>query len=282
MMSKIIKTDKDLFAVYQTIYSDADIEMWYDWNARLNDTKWTDSCYFLVCDQVKIGGAIIKDDMIMFPFLIPPYSDRIGFWRELLFHGKKSKINGVTDCDCRLLPMFGYHAVDTRQIMCRPVDKVPAELPRGFFSRSIGDMDMDEVGNVIYHSYRGSIDFELYGEGTLGEAVEDAKRVIGIYSSHNQSICLLEEGTEKVIGICLAGIGENYVNGYAEIADICTLPEYRGRGLAKYMLAMTINSFIGQAPFIKLAVTIGNPAEYLYHSIGFQKGPRFTNLIAGG
>ena len=36
------KADKDLFATYQTIYSQADIEMWYDWNARLNDTKWTD------------------------------------------------------------------------------------------------------------------------------------------------------------------------------------------------------------------------------------------------
>jgi hypothetical protein len=38
----IIKADKDLFAVYQTIYSNADTELSYDWYSRLNDTTWTE------------------------------------------------------------------------------------------------------------------------------------------------------------------------------------------------------------------------------------------------
>lgn len=32
------KADGRLFAVYQTIYSEADKDMWYDWDRRLNDT----------------------------------------------------------------------------------------------------------------------------------------------------------------------------------------------------------------------------------------------------
>ena len=39
MNAKLIKADVNLFAVYQTIYSNADTEMWYDWNERLEDTK---------------------------------------------------------------------------------------------------------------------------------------------------------------------------------------------------------------------------------------------------
>ena len=75
------KADKDLFAVYQTIYSGADIEMWFSWKDRLNDTKWSDDCYFLTCSGEKIGGAIISKGLVMYAFLVPPFCDRYLFWK---------------------------------------------------------------------------------------------------------------------------------------------------------------------------------------------------------
>jgi len=118
----LVQADKNHFAVYHTMYSNADIEMWNDWDRRLNDTKWTDQCYILISDGQKIGGAIITNDAIMFPFLISPFIDRVKFWRMLLEQSPRAKINGILDIDCSILPMFNYKAKDTNQVMCRPAD----------------------------------------------------------------------------------------------------------------------------------------------------------------
>ncbi|MFD1176660.1 hypothetical protein ACFQ3W_10150 [Paenibacillus puldeungensis] len=50
------------FAVQQVIYSSSDIEMWFDWNSRLNDTKFTDQCFWIMCDDDRIGGIVKLTD----------------------------------------------------------------------------------------------------------------------------------------------------------------------------------------------------------------------------
>jgi len=275
----LIRADKNLFAIYQTMYSNADIEIWYDWDRRLNDTTWTDQCYFLTLDGKKIGGAVITDDKIMFPFLIAPFYDRITFWSWLLKHSPKSKISGVLDEDSSILLMFSYKAIDTNQVMCRPADNVDVVLPDGFFCRPFDmEKEADEIGNAILKGYRGGIDSDIHGEATLEYAIEDARRVIKIYAPKDLSHVLVEATTNQIVGVCIAGVGENYTHGYAEIADICVLPEYRGRGLAKYMISRIVTQAHGVAPFVKLFVTIGNNSEYVYRQMGFIAGPRFTNM----
>ncbi len=46
MSYTVERADKRLFAVCQTIYSDSDVELWYDWEKRLNDTDFTEDCFF--------------------------------------------------------------------------------------------------------------------------------------------------------------------------------------------------------------------------------------------
>ena len=53
MNTELVKADKKLFSIFQTMYSNADTEMWYDWDRRLSDTTWTDQCYFLTLDGKK-------------------------------------------------------------------------------------------------------------------------------------------------------------------------------------------------------------------------------------
>jgi hypothetical protein len=117
----LVQADINLFAVYQTMYSNADIEMWYDWNRRLEDTKWTDQCYFLTLDGQKIGGAVVTDDAIMFPFLVSPFCDRMIFWRLLLKQSPRAKIRGILDNDSLILPMFNYNASLWYSPICQAV-----------------------------------------------------------------------------------------------------------------------------------------------------------------
>lgn len=71
--------------------------MWYDWNYRLNDTKFSD---WIMCDDERIGGAIINNGTVMYPFLISPFADRTVFW-EALFSCCNDIIQIIGDWDYR-------------------------------------------------------------------------------------------------------------------------------------------------------------------------------------
>lgn len=276
--SELVRADADLFAVYQTIYSGADTNMSYDWDARLSDTKWAaDQCYFLLIDGKKAGGAIITDDTIMFPFLIPPYCDRVGFWTQLLKLAPRAKLRGVLDRDVSILPMFGYRAAGTFMGLCRPSDSIDAELPGEYTCRPFDSgADTEAFGATMEESHRRG--FLGTGGMTPADYTADALRILTSYDVNNLSVVVEERATGKMVGGCVAGTAKSYVLGFVEVADICVLPEHRGRGLARYMLGQVITGAHGRAPFVKIWVDVGNPSEYLYRQMGFLPGPRFTKM----
>ena len=279
MSINLIKANKNLFAVYQTIYSNTDLEMWCDWNRRLEDTTWTDQCYFLTLDGKKIGGAIITDDTIIWPFLISPFCDRVQFWNHLLKLSPRKKITGALDVDNSVLSMFGYTEKDTYRLLCRPSEILDIPIPDGFTCRPLDlDTDAAEYGKVYVESHTGRICFELFGEETQEEAISEAKRVLGIYSSKDMSIAIIKQATNSIVAACTAGIGSHHALGFAEIADFVVLPQYQGKGLGKYMLGHIITQAYGTAPFVKIGAHKGNSSEYLYYQMGFMPGPRFTNM----
>ena len=280
MNINLAKADDALFAVYQTMYSNADTNMSYDWNSRLGDTKpWADRGYFLFLDGKKIGGAIITDDYIRFPFLISPYCDRVQFWHCLLKLSPRKSLLGMLDEDVYILPMFGYKNMGSRQAMRRPADIIEIALPDGFICRPLNmDTDAVEVGNGYVEGHTGGICFEKYGAETQDEAVAETMRVLGVYNAKDMSIVIVEQATSKIVGVCTAGIGKHHVFGYSEIADLIVLPQYQGMGLGKYMISHIVTQTYGLAPFVNMYVDTGNTSEYLYRQMGFIPGPRLTSM----
>jgi len=278
---KIEQAEKDLFAVYQVLYSDADIEMWYDWNSRLNDTKFTDQCFWITSDDNKIGGAIINNGTVMYPFVISPFVDRTVFW-EALFSCCNDIVNirGVLQVDISVLFTFGYRLDVIRQVMCCPTDPgITAALPNGYSLRILNDtIDSKILASTIMNGYNGGIDYEIYGAPDETDVIKDAKRLMQIYSHNNLSIYVFDENEQKVAGLCIAGISENIPLGFAEIGEICVLPNYRNKRLGEFMLKHVRANAHKYSPVVKLCVTVGNSAEKLYRNVGFHPGPRFANM----
>jgi ribosomal protein S18 acetylase RimI-like enzyme len=54
--------------------------------------------------------------------------------------------------------------------------------------------------------------------------------------------------TNQIAGLCVAGTWENAPLGYVFISNLCVLPAYRGKGLAKFMLSQIITQSHGKAP----------------------------------
>jgi len=275
------KANIDLFAVYQVVYSNSDIEMWYDWNTRLNDTKFTDQCYWLMLEGRKIGGAIINNDTVMYPFIIPPFSDKHSFWDSLLKCSNKIKhINGVLQDDVNILLSYGLKVNSIRQIMCCPTDASnKIDIPFGLSIQELNDsVNFKELSEVVLKGYAGGIDHEVFGAPNEDEVTRDLNYLLQVYKHRNLSFYVVNEIDQKIVALCIAGISESMPLGFAEIGEICVLPQYRNKGIAEFMLRHIISTAFDHTQVVKLCVTVGNQAEKLYRKVGFQAGVRFTNM----
>ncbi|SDE65545.1 Ribosomal protein S18 acetylase RimI [Fontibacillus panacisegetis] len=278
---RLEQAEKNIFAVHQVIYSNSDIEMWYDWNTRLDDTKFTDQCFWIMCDNDRIGGVVKINDTLMFPFIIPPFSDRQLMWRILLNCCEEIRnINGVLQDDGNILLSSGFKVNVIRQVMCCPTDasKKPV-ITNGFSLYMLDDsFDITKIKEVMKEGYRGGIDYEIFGVPNDEKIMEDLSYLLQVYKHRNLSIHVVNEQNQEIVGLCIAGISENMPLGFAEIGELCIVPQYRNKGIAEFMLNYIKKSASDYTEVVKLCVTVGNYAEILYKKAGFQAGPRFARM----
>lgn len=283
----LVKADKELFAVYQTIYSNSDIELWYDWKARLNDTMWSDKCYFLMKNGEKIGGAIIDNGSIAYPFTILPYCDKLEFFKQL--HKRVCDItntgtintSGMLSEDIPLLLSIGYRVLRTRTAMIRPTDIYDVVLED--YTLKIPTVNAAaDISKIFFEAFSGGVDYEVFGTPTIDECTQDVLENLKLYADSNtiEQSCIIYDN-DKPVAACLIGANPSVPNGFTDIADIEVIPKYRNRGLATYMIkrALTIAKQKHNSQAMRLFVTEGNPAKRLYNALGFMSGPSFSPMI---
>lgn len=278
---RLEQAEKNLFAVHQVIYSNSDIEMWYDWDTRLNDTKFTDQCFWIMCDDDRIGGVVKLNDTLMFPFIIPPFSDRQQMWRILLNCCKDiGNINGVLQDDVNILLSLGFKVNVIRQVMCCPTGgSKKSVIPGGLSFHLLDDScDMPKIKNVMKEGYQGGIDYEIFGVPSDEKLIEDLSYLLQVYKHRNLSIYVVNEQNKEIVGLCIAGISEKMPLGFAEIGELCVVPGYRNKGIAEFMLNYIKESADSYTEVVKLCITVGNYAEILYKKAGFQAGQRFARM----
>ena len=283
----VVKADKELFAVYQTVYANADTNLQFDWKRRLGDTTWSDDCHWVMQGEQKIGGIILMEDAAWFAFLIAPFADRALFWRIVHAHIKRNglpitKMLGVLDCDVDVLQTHGYKVGMARRMMCRPTDRFALSLDSKFISRApIPVQDVSAIVTVNEEGYKGSIDYEVFGIATREEIERDINFFLGIYAETgtlNQSSLVFEKSTDELVGICMAGKDPKNRDWVSGVSDITVLPAYRGCGIAEFMQKNALTEARKTSQLMELCVTVGNSAENLYRKLGFWGGPKFTAM----
>ena len=293
MNAGLIKADRDTFAVYQAIYSNADTELHFDWNKRLNDTKWgEDLHYWVMLGNKKIGGIMVTNDCTRFPFLIEPFCDRALFWRIVIQYLKENKpsirnLYSVLDADIPVLLSYGYKIVQTRKMMCRPTERYSVQLDDRFTCHTPDPAnDLDEMTDVIVESYKGKIDYLMDPDSSECDNREGAREDLVFFlkgyaetnTLHHATLIRLKS-TNKLVALCVAGVHPKANRPHCSyIADIAVLPEYCGNGLAKWMIQNALTNAAPTCDVMMLCVTVGNNAEGLYRNQGFWGGPSFTNM----
>lgn len=182
--------------------------------------------------------------------------------------------------DVPLLLSMGYGILRTRRAMIRPTDSYDVVLD-GYTVKIPTVDDAGDISKIFSEAYLGGIDYEVFGTPTMDESTQEVLDSLNLFIGCNtiEQSCIIYDN-DKPVAACLIGGNPSVPNGFTGISDIAVIPKYRNRGLAAYMIkrALTIAKQKDNAQAMRLFVTVGNPAERLYNSLGFMPGPSFSPM----
>lgn len=145
----------------------------------------------------------------------------------------------------------------------------PQTLERKWPSRCIRKADEHDLSILMYSAFRGTIDDE--GE-TFSDAVREIEKTMSGDCGRLMPDCsfIIEQG-EFIASACLISWYEPSVSPF--VVFTMTRPEFKGQGMARFLLQQSINALIDQGySQLTLIVTDGNrSAQNLYVSLGFRE-----------
>ena len=152
------------------------------------------------------------------------------------------------------------------------VSLVSGAGPDGFRVANLESVHVEELGELMYAAYQGSVDYE--GE-SLEETVREADHTLcGIYGDVIFDASFIAwKGDEAASVTVVTG----YEKRFPLLAFSLTRPEYRNRGLARHLISRSMESLVRRAiPQLYLVVTEENVgALALYRKLGFEEVERF-------
>ncbi|MHA2082471.1 MAG: GNAT family N-acetyltransferase [Candidatus Thorarchaeota archaeon] len=148
------------------------------------------------------------------------------------------------------------------------------------YSLGLYDSEMrEEVANLLLRANQDNIDVNVFPE--FFGSIEACRKLIddienSVYGEWRESLSRVVIHNDRVIGIVFLTVGREN-RGY--IPEIAIAPEHRRRGLGRVMLLVALQGMLSaevELDGINLDVTIHNPAEHLYKSLGFNTGQEYS------
>lgn len=282
-----IAVDKEKFSIYHTIYSDSNIFVGYGWNDQIKRFEGDVTGYFILLKDELIGGFTLVRNKLSNPFMVPPFCDRLIFWKVVLEYASqiccedKLTLSSIAEVDVEVLARYFTVTKETVQkIMLRPTAQCDSSLKESFIYSQPSERDLSSIVDVVYQSHSkgytakySTID-KLAIENDIKMRFESFTKT----KSLHLSTIVREAANNDIVGVCIAGIYPDSPNNFATIHQVSVLSDYRRNGIARAMMSRSINSAYTISPVITLSVMVGNPAEHLYNKLGFSPTSSYCHL----
>ena len=191
--------------------------------------------------------------------------------------GKPIRLGGpwINDTLSDYIISLGFRKFDRKFMIAEReslVSHTLENLPDGYSISLYSDKMEDQAANLMFKANENNIDVLVFPHffGTFDlckQLIENTKK--NQYGQWRDNISKVLLHDKKIIGICLLTIRGDY--GY--IPDIAIDPEYRRRGLGRFLLLRSLKDLLEaqqKLMGISLDVTSENPARFLYESLGFK------------
>jgi|GEM_PF-3909759 len=248
-------------------------------------------CRWILLNGRRVGGMLAGGGVMGQFFLIPPFEQKAEALRRvsLFLHRQDSGrlfAHGVTMEELDDYFPVGFRLTAAVQadlaeeepdyswqfmrVMVRPTQEMP-ESACAATLRPPRKSDASRIAALLEAAYGGGDPMRQSGDSFRQDVVQyflQEDRAMREASS-------LATADGKLLGACLVVRWE----GTPLVFDIAVDPQARSGGIARAMLSRALTTLChGGEKRLRLFVECGNPAESLYHAMGFLAGPKMTSM----
>lgn len=168
----------------------------------------------------------------------------------------------------------------------RPVPEFRAPELRGITLRPWAEQDFQAGANVIMQAYTGHVDSEINDQyRSIAGSLRFLNNIVrfpgcGTFDAAS-SLTAVHAASRSIIGMLLCSRVRDDVG---HVTQVCVLPEYRGQGLARAMMATCLRSLLDRK-FSELSLTVtaaNHNAVALYERLGFHTRRVFDAFVWEG
>ncbi|WP_160680709.1 GNAT family N-acetyltransferase [Clostridium sp. C8-1-8] len=273
---EVVQAVSEQWARYHAIYRLTKVNEWMSlsFEGDIERYKNVSFCYWVLHKGIKVGGALIKPNMIKCVFVIPPYEIE-QIIKSVANYAEKISDNNevivVQDADKDSLSYYtclGYELNEINKIMVRATEKFEVSFEPEYKLCEPKLENKESMAELYYETYRANKPKVISQQSYEFQTVS-----VDTYFSHTSqnniprewSTLIFEAKTNRLIGNCTVGL----VNELPYILDFVVHPDFQNRGLASKMIKRTLSLLIDKYPAVRLSVQIGNDAEVFYSKLGF-------------
>lgn len=247
------------------------------------DLEGVPFCFWILREERPVGGAVLLPNNIGDLFLIPPYDDDFALMQAilpLLVHWsddrKPIRAQGIADRHLPTFRRFGFRLEESRHWMIRPAAQLTTRWDPRFELRPLKPDDGPAIASLLESSFAGGIGH--YGSRDRQAHLASVLRFFEDYQADSvcgqASVAIMDEESDSLVAVCMV----NEHKDLPAIQFIAVAPDYRMHGLASNLLRRAITMLEPAYEWVKLVVTVGNPAEAIYHKMGFVAGDTLNSL----
>ena len=276
------------YAVYRNV--NPDFENFLEYGSDLEGLNY---CFWILRRKEIVGGVIIRPNHIEGLFLKPPFTDRHEVLKAVLpilvsWSDRSMEIEAcdVMPYELEFYQRFGYRIQRGRRCYIRPTETFDVSWEDSYELAIPGMEHLMDLA-VLFHtaysiSYRGGLG--KLGTQSLDEWLSRIEKYLKPENvaeiCHCSSTLIYERNAEKLIGACIVRLGRCITQpAVPKVSDIAVHPDYQRRGLATKMLKKALTVLKSEYPTLRFGVAAGNPAESVYHSLGFLPGVTQYTLV---
>jgi ribosomal protein S18 acetylase RimI-like enzyme len=288
------------FATNWAVYSQ--FSTWDEYQIRKNELlnpkardDIKDNCYWILKQNTRIGGLILKPNELAFLFFEPPfldYNSAIRAISKLLQNiSNLEKTTYAYRISLEFVDHFlrcGYYPNETRLRMIRTTEKFHIEWSEDLVVKVPEKQNIEQMAKIYLDAYAGSREEWLRLQESPNAEKKDIEKIKKEYEElifpkeeekkenlefkyiPDASIAIFSkaaDGKQELMGCCLISLWNNTI---PLVYDIFISPAHQGRGLGTKMLKHALTNLADSYEFLQLFTIKGNTAESVYYNLGFK------------
>ncbi|SHJ72371.1 Acetyltransferase (GNAT) domain-containing protein [Clostridium amylolyticum] len=273
----IYEADAEDWARHHAIYRLSSFNEWMPLSLQGEIQRYNKSnfSYWIVKDNKRIGGALIKSNTIKCIFTIPPFDNYEELIKALVDYVKSRSDGGqeiiVPDANLSMREAYehsGFKLSRIEKLMVCATNKYPVYWDEKYKVVIPEKQHFEDMAKLYYETYsRSKVEY------IASQTYDFQLNSVDIYFKHKEdlkvpdywSALVYDKSSNKLIAACTVGL----VNELPYILDMVVDYGYQRKGIASNLIKRVLNLTHNNYPALRLNVTVGNDAEEFYKKLGF-------------